>query len=461
MPISVLFPALAVGNMSVTHSAAWFICLSVCSIFSLCDFGISSLVVKKLSSTPHLINHANFKKLSILYVTAVLLFIVVIPFNYRDNILSWYSLSSDLEVAFAFSCLLGYSALIAIQRVFDSCIKAHKLGYVTSNLEATVAILRLASIITIISASYEITLVSLVIAYTIPSVFSFLITLYYFVQIKNQTKLISSSQILFEIRDAGYSLKAWIITLSAYGNRSGFFMIAAMFLTNEDQVILGVVMLILTTAMQIISTSLTVIPPYVPDILTEFKTHVRPKFMRFLFYNQLLVTITLTGFLLLGLEILELVLNQPRAISYQIFLISSPILISFGFFSASNVARTVLMYSDESSYVCITEALFVIGYLSMLAFLLTMVSGDFLVISAVTSCYYIIRYHFGAWRKFKIKYSFSVRGGFTKFGIFSLLAAITYIGGNDIWNNMLIKCFVVIVGASYAWRELKRLTTSS
>ena len=457
MPVGVLFPALVVANMGVEQSAAWFICLAICSIFSLLDFGISSLLMKKISTMPQLMNHKYFLKLLILYSIIIVTFFIMLPFNFKYHILTWYSLNTEPEIIFAFSCFLGFSALIAIQRVLESCVIALKFGYIISNLEIVVALLRLLSLFVMISVNLKITLFSLVIVYTFPSILSFLIALYYFMKMRRKTEAIPNSTKLIQIHDVGFSLKSWLISLSAYGNRSGFFLIASIFFSNEEQVILGIVMLILTTAMQVISTALAVIPPYVSVIIAEFNINVRNKFMRFVTYNQLLVTLTLMGFLLVGIEILELLLNQTKTASYEIFVVACPMLISYGFFSTSNVARTVLMFSDESSYVCKTEALFVFGYLSVLGLALISVGAHLWLISLITSCYFIIRYYLGVWKKFKTKYLFALRPDIIKFSLFCFLSVGTYISVDYQWSVIFIKSTVLLVGISYISREVSKL----
>ena len=69
-------------------------------------------------------------------------------------------------------------------------------------------------------------------------------------------------------------------------------------------------------------------------------------------------------------------------------------LISYGFFSTSNVARTVLMFSDESS-MSVRQKRFVFGYLSVLGLALISVGAHLWLISLITSCYFIIRYYLG------------------------------------------------------------------
>ena len=63
--------------------------------------------------------------------------------------------------------------------MLESCVIALKFGYIISNLEIVVALLRLLSLFVMISVNLKITLFSLVIVYTFPSILSFFIALYY------------------------------------------------------------------------------------------------------------------------------------------------------------------------------------------------------------------------------------------------------------------------------------------
>ena len=73
-------------------------------------------------------------------------------------------------------------------------------------------------------------------------------------------------------------------------------------LSSSDQVVLGLVMLIVSAAMQLIATPVNVIPPYVHKIIAEFKSPFVKTLEKFYFTIKFPPLLSSLGFVFWGMK---------------------------------------------------------------------------------------------------------------------------------------------------------------
>ena len=451
-----IFPAAAASQLSESQAAAWFVILTFTGLIAILDFGISTLVIKKISQESNTLDKKRF--FNYLFLTTIMLgliYFLLIMVN-ESYIFNLYSISQSNQTSHAFLLFSGYAVLFLSMRVIEAYIIALKFGYIISRLEIITAILRVLSL-SYVWYEHEINILTLALCYLAPCILTWIYLLFLYQRHRSVVDTTLANKDYSLISDVTFSFNSWLITVVAYFNRQGFFLVAAMFVTTTDQIVLALVMLIISVAMQLISTPINVLPPYTNDIISEFKGIGAKTLKKFVAYNNLIVTFVVTAYLLSANEVLIYIFGQSAPQSELIFAVTLPILICYAIFSPSNIARTILVYANNIQLVLFTEVFFVTVYLISLVISFSLFGGDLITISVVTSLYYLAKFFIGPRKKFQKIYNKKIDGKFTKMFFFTVLGAAYALFGFDSLTTFVWKLVIVVLGATIFYRELKEL----